>query len=225
VDNKTNQLQMIDQALQARRPTRGDNFAMTLQGHRYTERTKAKQSLIHHLAQFRDYNKYLDLGWSRSDDRIARLGGLDLSARARGGLTGTEISVHVHGIPDSEVKLSTDDWRRPTPGLITRLQNKIGELDKLRLDTEAAISRTRTEIERGTAQLGAPFSHTDELAAARAQLAAIEAEMQAQAAPPPDEQTTPDGNAAPAEHGQLFLLSEGQSIPGGSARHRGRRRA
>jgi hypothetical protein len=209
----SNQQQALAEALRARRPTRAEAFEMTIAGRRCTERSEAKQSLLRRLYEFRESREIRKLlgGQSASAVQVARLGGLDLDARALVSTTTRErqLSLRIHGITGTEVTLTDADWTSPNHGLITRLENQLGELEKLRDQNEARIASAHTEIEHATGQLDTPFLRATELAAARIHLETIEQEMAGQttATPPPprpgpSSTTQPDNTAhqPPAEH-------------------------
>ncbi|RBM18128.1 helicase [Prauserella sp. PE36] len=193
------QQQRIERALQARTPTRGDAFAMTIQGRRFTERTKAKLELVTHLEKFRSTAEELRFGQETSWEKFAQLGGLDLTATAYPALgkREPEVTIHIDGITDTGVTLRKEDWLGDGTGLITRLENRLGELEKRQNQNATAIADAHAEITSSTAELDKPFPRTTELAEARAKLAHIEAQMAAQA----EEDTRVDADTDGREQG------------------------
>ena len=70
------------------------------------------------------------------------------------------------GLPGGVVELN----HRKLPagiGLVTRLENRLAGLDKLRLEQQAIIDRQRQEITRAQSAIGAPFPQQDALLAAK----------------------------------------------------------
>lgn len=182
VGRLTDQREALDTALAARQSTRADAFSMTIGTRRCTERAEAKKWLLNDLVPFRSQarRQMRWVGDSVELPQFARLGGLPLTAQAVAvlGHPEPEVSIHVHGIPDTRVTVQGDgDWSIAGHGLITRLENKLGELETLIKSTEDRIASAHAEITQATDQLGKPFPRAAELAAAHERLEAIEAEM------------------------------------------------
>ena len=62
-------------------------------------------------------------------------------------------------------------------GLVTRLENRLTGLDKLRLDQQAVLDRQGQEIIRAQAAIGAPFPQQAALTAAKKALDALITEL------------------------------------------------
>ena len=62
-------------------------------------------------------------------------------------------------------------------GLVTRLENRLAGLDKLRLEQQAILDRQRQEITRAQAAIGAPFPQQDALLAAKKALDELVTEL------------------------------------------------
>lgn len=162
-------------ALQARRDTRGDAFAIVLDGRRYTSRGEADDQLRHVLKGAASGLRNLE----RNLRSIGTLGGLPVSARVyQIGTHSAEVCFDV-GLPGNEVRVVVADL--PAIKVTTKLENALDRLDRLHSNTLDRIERTHAEIERAHDMLGKPFPHTEELDVARTRLASIEAELTAHA--------------------------------------------
>jgi hypothetical protein len=185
----TGQQEAIDTALAARRTTRGDAFAMTIGQRSYTDRSEAKEALIGALRGFERANP--GIAHETRQPGFARLGGVEVTAIATPALGGrAEMAVQLDGIDDSTVPIRGQDWSGGI-GVVTRLENQLGRLDELHQKTAETIAGARTEITRSEGQIGQPFPHAGELAAARAQLADIETDMARSAGHDPEQSDEP----------------------------------
>jgi hypothetical protein len=83
-------------------------------------------------------------------------------------------------------------------GLITRLENRLTQLEAAKGHTLADIDHARTEITHASTDLGKPFPHAHELTAAHERCRDIDEQLQAAAAPPqpPDNEYQAGGRAA-----------------------------
>ena len=87
--------------------------------------------------------------------------------------------------------------------LITRLTNRLQDLEKIKADALAEIDARDDDITKATAQLDAPFRYTDALTQAEARFADLDAQLAHQAAPPPA--IHPGDAAGPAEVREILL--------------------
>lgn len=172
-------------AVQARRNTRGDAFAITLNGNRILSRTDADDRLRDHLQTratgLRNEQRHLG--------EIITLGGLPVSVEVyQVGQHAAEASFTV-GVEDNIVKIPVRDL--DSSKITTKLENALDRLDRLRADALDRIDKTRAETERARDQLGKPFAHSDELATARARLDSIETELAGHAVPERSQSPSP----------------------------------
>ena len=172
--------------------TRGDRFAMTVDGSSHSKRVDAGEHLQRLLRERLDQTPPETSG---STVQIGTLGGLAVHAQA---ITTIEDEVRVT-IPDAhiDVRFLTDDLRRSDPSnLITRLERHLhrlpGTIADLRQEAEAA----RTEAKRAEARVGAPWDRSEELAALRRRQKEIEEQLAAITEPSRGEQavTPPMGS-------------------------------
>ncbi|QYG94376.1 DEAD/DEAH box helicase family protein [Iamia sp. SCSIO 61187] len=145
--------------------TRGDRFAMTVDGHVHRERPDAGEH-VHRLVADR-----LVPGASPSDERIdwpvGHLGGHEVRGRRLAYGADAEVRLSVPGTPVDLVYL-VSEWRDVDPASVVgrlerQLQRLPAELDRLRADREGA----RSEATRAWERLGRTWDQADELTALR----------------------------------------------------------
>ena len=152
----------IDAAVGRVIPTAGDAFSMTVGGTAFTARREAGDHLI---ACLRDARARVPAGECHTT-AVGTIGGFQLTADlAHGGREHT-IVVQLADLPGGVVRL--DHRKLPAGiGLVTRLENRLTGLDKLRLEQQAVLDRQRQEITRAQAAIGVPFPQQDALLAAK----------------------------------------------------------
>ena len=162
----------IDEAAPRVTDTSGDNFAMTVDGRRHSARREAGD----HMLSFLQATRRRLPGGSDTPVPAGRLGGFPLAVTLAPDRLKDDITLILQGLPGGELRL--DHREMPAAvGLVTRLENRLGGLAKLRRDHEETIARQTKEAERAQAALGAPFPHEEALAAARAALDALVEEL------------------------------------------------
>lgn len=94
----------------------------------------------------------------------------------------------LEGAPGTEVALTRRDLADADPiGLITRLANRLAQLEPAKAKALAEVDRARGEIEHATASIGKPFPQAADLTAARERSRQIDDQLEAAAAPQPAE--------------------------------------
>lgn len=83
------------------------------------------------------------------------------------------------GCPARPVTYTAQDLAQPAPGLIVRLENSLATMDRTLIDVERSIATLTEERDRAAQRLGQPFDRMDQLVAARAHRATIDAKMAA----------------------------------------------
>jgi N12 class adenine-specific DNA methylase/SAM-dependent methyltransferase len=159
-------------AIARRRDTRGDAFAMTVRGHALSKRADAEARLrttITHLIA--------DLGTPDLQPvEIGGLGNFTITATLRRAMRAEpEVTLELVDVPESDIRL--EGAQIADAALVTRLENKLTGLDRLRGETVQQMKRAGVEVARAEGMLGQPFPKADELAAARMRLGAIEAQL------------------------------------------------
>ncbi|TMC01271.1 MAG: helicase [Chloroflexi bacterium] len=196
-------LDAVDAALARRRSTRGDAFAMVVQETTTTKRAEAETRLRRALTGL-----LADLGVP--DGRVVpvgSLGGFTVSASAKRYLTQEPAAIlSLDDVPDSEMWVKASELDKTN--VVARLENRLTGLDHVRDDTVAAIERLRAEIARADDQLGKPFTHCEELAAARVRVHNIAEELRRAVAPEPE--TAPSRAAGELPDASARLVRQAQ---------------
>ena len=177
--------------------TRGDRFAMTVDGHAHTKRVDAGEHLQRLLQQRLDQTPPETSG---PTFRIGVLGGLDLTAQA---VTTIEDEVRV-AVPDAhaEVTFLANDLSRSDPSnLITRLERHLHRLPDTVAELTQEAAAARAEAERAAARIGVPWGRAEELAELRRRQKEIDEQLAATTEPASEPPAPPAGvgpSAAPA---------------------------
>ena len=188
----------IDAAIGRRQDTRGDKFAMTVDGRAHGKRAAAGQHLKHLLQR---QAAELD-GLRVSTATPGHLGGFPVTAAAGRVLGKTTVTLGLDGAPGTSIRLDEHELSQADPaGLITRLENRLARLEEEKAGALAGIGRAQREIAHAQDSIGKPFPQAAELAAARERARQINEELDqmaapAQAAEQADENRSP--SAAPA---------------------------
>ena len=207
------QLAALDTALAHRRDTRGDRFAMTVAGRRFTSRPEAGEHL---RAQLLDTLQ--SLGDRHDLPGLVELGGLRFDARVVRTLAAHGYHLQIPTLPRTDVNGSGAELEAATPtSLVIRLENRLADLHTVREQIAADLATSRAEITNAAEQAAKPFAHADALAAARQRVADLEAELTALAAPSP-EPGEPTEPGLPSEPGKTPAPATGPTFrPGGGA--------
>ncbi len=170
----------IDLAISRRQDTRGDAFAMTVEGRRYRKRADAGQHLLRRLSE----ETANQLGYRQRTLGAGELGGFPLTATIGQALGEVLVTMSFDGAPGTETRLTTADLAQMEPvGLITRLENRLARLETARTQALAGIDHARGELDHACASLGRPFPQAADLASARDRVRQIDEQLQAAAAP------------------------------------------
>jgi len=164
--------------------TRGDRFAMTVDGRSHSKRVDAGDHLQRLLRERLDQTPPETSG---PTVQIGMLGRLAVHAQA---ITTIEDEVRVT-IPDAhiDVRFLTDDLRRSDPSnLITRLERHLHRLPDTIADLHQDAESARTEAQRAEARVGAPWDRSEELAGLRRRQQEIDEQLAASTEPLTDEQ-------------------------------------
>ncbi len=175
-DARERAIAAVTAALARRSDTRGDRFAITINGTTVRERKPAGELL----------NRWAQAAQPGRTERLAELGGLDIlgmvSADYRAG--GRELVLALEGLAVEPARAPLDHAQENPLTLIRQLEHRVGTLheraERLRGEHQDAIlegQRAREALER-------PFKYGEELQAARAKLVSITEQMQAAAAAP-----------------------------------------
>ncbi|MGH9245199.1 MAG: hypothetical protein ACRD29_12970, partial [Acidimicrobiales bacterium] len=179
----------LQNARTRRSDTRGDRFAMIIDGTRHTTRADAGIHLIQLCATAMTRTQ---AGERHAPVEIVQLGGLTIVIDADPSV-GDEIDLVVRDTGDS-IRLTADELPHLEPtSPVTRLERRIQALDS-RLEAADVEHRSVTgEARRAASRLGMPFEHGTSLAAQRRRQRELDAALLAAAA-----DDTPNLRAGPA---------------------------
>ncbi|MCB9423463.1 MAG: DEAD/DEAH box helicase family protein [Actinobacteria bacterium] len=155
--------------------TRGDRFAMTIDGRSHTKRVDAGEHLQRLLSE---QLRRTAPETSGPTVEIASLGGLTVIAQA---ITTIEDEVRV-ALPDAHVEVSflSNDLTRDDPAnLITRIERHLHRLPDTIADLGREASDARAEAQRAEVRIGAPWQRADELTDLRNRQKEIEEQLAA----------------------------------------------
>jgi hypothetical protein len=171
----------IDMAVGRRLSTRGDAFAMTVDGVRFGKRPEAGERLVRLLAREADG---LDTAQRHTRAQVGHLGGFNVTAAIDRVLSTTQFVMALDGVPGSEIRLTAEDLASTDPaGLVTRLENRLSGLAALRTKTLEEIGRLRTEAVHASDDLGKSFPKADQLTVARERVQEIGEKLRKAAEP------------------------------------------
>ena len=173
-------------------PTSGDAFRMTVDGTTFTSRREAGDHLI---ACLRDARARIPAGTCQTRT-VGMIGGFQLAADLAHDGREDSIVLRLADLPGGVVRL--DHHKLPGGiGLVTRLENRLSGLDKLRLEQRAVIDRQRHEITRAQSAIGTPFPQQGALLATKRALDALITELRDKNAAPATTASGPAGAAGP----------------------------
>jgi hypothetical protein len=178
-------LTTTDTAIARRRDTRGDAFAMVVQGQPMTRRPEAETRLKSALAAM-----VADLRLSNDEPTpVGSLGGFTVSASVYRLTQDPTWTLTLDGVPESDLRVTAT--KIAETALVTRLENRLNGLEHLRDDTRGRIEKLQAEVVKADDLLGKPFPHTENLTATRTRVKAIEEELTKMATRRPDGETEP----------------------------------
>lgn len=168
-----------DAALARRVDVHGERFALTLGATTYQSRTDAATAL---RAALRDL--MADAHTGRGEARVVgRVGGFDIQATVLRDVNGyPSVQLDLLSVPQSTMTARPIEVEQQD--LVTRLTNRLNDLENLRARATADIEAGRHDIAHAQAQLGTPFRHARALADARDHFTELDARLAGQAAPP-----------------------------------------
>jgi len=157
----------IEQDIVARVPTRGELFAMAVEGASYTERSKAGAALLTVL-------RNLDLRGQTGDWTVARIGGFDVVASRHRPRSGRDEVV--------DVALERAGGADPVPlapdltalGLVSRLEHALDRFEAQLAQNRRSLIENRRRLADYQPRIGHSFELQGELDARQAELDALE---------------------------------------------------
>jgi hypothetical protein len=193
----------LDAAIARQVDTRGEKFAITIDGTVHTNRANAGIALVHMLDAMDDVKR-----------PIGELGGLVISGCVRYRVADEvrEAQLGFDGLPGNRASTTLPEAHKDPLKIIRQLESRANSLDALRTKTIADRASTQAEAERARSAIGVPFKHADALQEASEKLDAVNAELAAKALaqegsapghgqddPPVDAVAAPIGDAAASD--------------------------
>lgn len=163
-------IEAVQQDLVRRQPTKGDGFAMELEGRRFTERKGAGAALLGALRSRR-------LAGEPGTWRFGEIAGFVLIGEGR--RLGRELDVALvleRTQQEQEVQLEDD---LTALGLVARLEYHLGRFEAELAEYRRRLAEAEQQLPSYEARLNERFELQDDLDAKRAELAALEAELAA----------------------------------------------
>ncbi len=159
--------------------TRGDLFAMTVDGRRHTKRVDAGEHVQRLLVECLDRTPPETTGATFD---VGTLAGLSVTGQA---ITTIDDEIRL-AVPDAHIEVTYPalDWKRSEPvTLITRLERQIQRLPEALATTRAEADTARVEADRAGARIGARWDRAEELASLRRRQQEIDESVATAAAP------------------------------------------
>ncbi len=164
----------IELAIGRREDTRGEAFVMTLRGARHEKRAAAGQHLKELLEQ--EIGE-LD-GLRNRSISPGSLGGFSIVATVDRSMSRTTATIDLDGVPGGTLQMSAGELRAADPaGLITRLENRLHQLEARKQEAVDGIERGHREIAHARESLGQPFPQAAQLAEARERVRHIDEQL------------------------------------------------
>jgi N12 class adenine-specific DNA methylase len=173
----------IEAAIDNHVDTRGEKFAITIDGTVYRNRADAGIALVHMLDPMDDAMR-----------PVGHFAGLAISGCVRYILAddSREARLEFDGLPISTAYTLLPEAHKDPLKLIRQLESRANSLDELRAKTIASREGAQAEDERARSAIGVPFKHADDLAETSAKLAAVDAELAAKAVAQERSSAAPD---------------------------------
>ena len=162
-------------ALGRRVDTRGEQFAFTVAGHTHTVRAEAEQAL-HQLLP--------TLERGVTDRLIGEFGGFPVvvSSTTHTDPRQRAVTFRLDGVPRGQAVIAATGYENDRRvKLVTRLQNRLDDIERAMAELRQAAADAQAEADRAAARIGQPFADQADLDTARGRLADIDAQLGAAA--------------------------------------------
>jgi len=162
----------LDAAIARQVDTRGEKFAITIDGMVHTNRADAGIALVHLLD-----------ATDKTKRPFGELGGLVITGCVRYSVVDEvrEAQLGFDGLPGNLAHTTLPEARKDPLKVIRQLESRANNLDTLRAKTIANRASTEAEAERARSAIGVPFKHAGALSEATEKLQAVNAELAAKA--------------------------------------------
>jgi N12 class adenine-specific DNA methylase/SAM-dependent methyltransferase len=167
-----NDITALDAAIARQLDTRGEKFAITINGTVHTNRANAGIALVDLLNEA-----------DKEKRPLGELGGLVITGCVRYSVVDgvREAQLGFDGLPGNLAHTTLPEARKDPLKVIRQLESRANGLDTLRAKTVAERASTQAEAERARSAIGVPFKHADALTEATEKLEAVNAELSAKA--------------------------------------------
>jgi len=168
--------QQIQAAMARRVDTRGDAFAMEVDGARFAKRADAGGRLL--MVMRRELDALGQVPYRRAT--VGRLGGFTVTTTTSRRADHTrEVVLRLQDVPESAMQVLQRDLQETSPsGLVARLEHRLSALEGLHVDKQAEIERTRVEAGRARQTIGHPFPQREQLLQTRQRAELLAAELE-----------------------------------------------
>ena len=165
-------IRQVGQDIDRRQPTRGDAFAMTVEGVTFSERPKAGGALLNLL-------RNLDVRQETGDWSVAEIGGFSITASLVRSWRQKDLEVLVALDRTEEAGEIEFSVNLTTLGLVSRLEHALDHFDAELAQHRRSLTENRVRIADYTPRLGMPFALQTELDGKYADLSALEVSLAA----------------------------------------------
>ena len=178
--------------------TAGDNFRVTIDGTAYDKRVDAAAGITDWARN--NYVASIPSFATRSVGELAEMGGFILDVRAESVSGQLSIVAELRGVPSARTVFTREQFLEQGLGTVTRLENLTSSLPKIITTENGLLEKAHETVQDADERLGKQFAHSEELRAAAAHLAEIEAALAAQMkdSQPQNEDAHPAPAPAPA---------------------------
>ncbi|MFK4184345.1 UvrD-helicase domain-containing protein [Streptomyces sparsogenes] len=150
------------EAMERRTATRGDAFAMTVDGRAYDGRREAGEALAQRLERL--VRSSVSTGGRQQDAAVGELGGIPVHALVQRSFEGLIVGVYFQNVPVDTIWLSASDLaKQDRVGLIRKLENALDGLETVHAKADQHVARIEANIARAKALVGKPFPQQAEL--------------------------------------------------------------
>lgn len=176
----------VESLIASRADTHGDAFRALVQGQPALDRASAGEMLAQEITPHAARLAADPSGRAMPAGEVV-IGATPFTLSVQRSLGSNQLLATMPGLDERALRIDLNDVLAGGVGPITRLENRVNGLDVLLDDTHHRLEVVLSERMEATEGVGAPFARADALAAARARLVEIDAQLNALANPTPVE--------------------------------------
>jgi hypothetical protein len=155
--------------------TSGENFAITINGQHFYQRSDAAKALS-------TWANSAGLPWAnRYQERdygvIGSISGFDVTLQHKPTFTGPQVHIGLKGVARTGFIMSRDTFVEGGIGVIQRIENRVFGIPRLLAEARTDLERAERDGHEARTRIGQPFKHTATLANATLDLARIEEQL------------------------------------------------